>query len=173
MPPLPLDAAASGRGCSGGCTVDPPDTIGERGEGQATMHGLNDQETEDRRCPACGKPYAPGDRYCSECGRPLPTSRGVEPARLSDTRHPTPGTSPSASRPEDGRAWIFGAKPAAVVGGGFLLLLLAAALLWVGQRDDTGTIVMLSICVAPLALLTIVIGVARAVSRTAQGAPRD
>jgi hypothetical protein len=42
-----------------------------------------------------------------------------------------------------------------------LLLLLAAALLAIGQRDVTGTIVMLSFCAAPLGLLVLLIGIAR------------
>ena len=56
---------------------------------------------------------------------------------------------------QENAAWIFGARPAAVIGGGLLLLLLAAALLAIGQRDDTGTIVMLSFCAAPLGLLVL------------------
>jgi hypothetical protein len=46
-----------------------------------------------------------------------------------------------------------------------LLLLLAAALLAIGQRDDTGTIVMLSFCAAPLGLLVLLIGIARYIAR--------
>ena len=65
-------------------------------------------------------------------------------------------------------AWIFGARPAAVIGGGLLLLLLAAALLAIGQRDDTGTIVMLSFCAAPLGLLVLLIGIARYIARAAR-----
>jgi ABC-type multidrug transport system permease subunit len=72
----------------------------------------------------------------------------------------------------DSGLWLFGAKPGTVVGGGLLLLVLAAILLFAGQRDATGTIVMLSICLAPLALITIAIGLARAVSRTTQRQPR-
>jgi hypothetical protein len=62
---------------------------------------------------------------------------------------------------QENAAWIFGARPTAVTGGGLLLLLLAAALLAIGQRDDTGTIVMLSFCAAPLGLLVLLIGIAR------------
>jgi hypothetical protein len=62
---------------------------------------------------------------------------------------------------KENAAWIFGARPAAVVGGGLLLLLLAVALLAIGQRDDTGTIVMLSFCAAPVGLLVLLIGIAR------------
>jgi hypothetical protein len=61
-------------------------------------------------------------------------------------------------------AWIFGARPATVIIGGLLLLGLAAALLAIGQRDDTGTIVMLSLCTAPLGLLILAIGIARAIA---------
>jgi hypothetical protein len=52
--------------------------------------------------------------------------------------------------------------------GGLLLLLLAAALLVAGQRDDTGTIVMLSICTAPLGLMVLVIGIARYIGGVAR-----
>ena len=75
-------------------------------------------------------------------------------------------SAPDASRApgiteKENAAWIFGARPIAVVGGGLLLLLLAAALLAIGQRDVTGTIVMLSFCAAPLGLLVLLIGIAR------------
>jgi hypothetical protein len=56
---------------------------------------------------------------------------------------------------------VLGARPATVIVGGIALLLLAVLLLAIGQRDDTGTIVMLSICTAPLGVLTLVIGIAR------------
>jgi hypothetical protein len=62
---------------------------------------------------------------------------------------------------EDNVAWIVGARPASVMVGGLLLLLLAAALLAIGQRETTGTIVMLSFCVAPLGVLTLLIGIIR------------
>ena len=68
---------------------------------------------------------------------------------------------------QENAAWIFGARPATVVGGGLLLLLLAAALLAIGQRDDTGTIVMLSFCAAPLGLLVLLIGIARYIASAA------
>jgi hypothetical protein len=68
---------------------------------------------------------------------------------------------------KENAAWIFGARPATVVGGGLLLLLLAAALLALGQRDDTGTIVMLSFCAAPLGLLVLLIGIARYIASAA------
>lgn len=73
--------------------------------------------------------------------------------------------STSAAHEADSREslWLLGAKPAAVVGGGILLLLLAAVLLVAGQFEATGTIVMLSICLTPLALITLAIGVARAI----------
>ena len=121
-----------------------------------------DPGAAERRCPACGNPAAADDRYCAECGAPL-AGRGAEDGgRRTEER--TPALGPE-SRGSEASFWVFAAKPTAVIGGGFLLLLLAAALLWLGQRDTTGTIVMLSICVAPLALLTIAIGVVRAVAR--------
>jgi hypothetical protein len=81
-----------------------------------------------------------------------------------------PDASPSRKNPNrENAAWIFGARPAAVIGGGLLLLLLAAALLAIGQRDDTGTIVMLSFCAAPLGLLVLLIGIARYVAIAAKG----
>jgi di/tricarboxylate transporter len=72
---------------------------------------------------------------------------------------------PPKNSDQESAAWIFGARPAAVIGGGLLLLLLAAALLTIGQRDDTGTIVMLSFCAAPLGLLVLLIGIARYIAR--------
>jgi hypothetical protein len=128
-----------------------------------------DAGDEGRRCPSCGKPVATGDRYCGECGAPLAgresedggrRTEGALPSLASDSRPPTPD-----ARPDEGRLWVFAAKPTAVIGGGVLLLLLAAALLWIGQRDKTGTIVMLAICLTPLALLTMAIGLARGLSR--------
>lgn len=118
---------------------------------------------EVRACPACGAPTTPADRYCAQCGALLPANPGT--AEIDDPR-PRPAAAPAlAAPPRESAPWIFGARPAAVIGGGLLLALLAVALLIIGQLDDTGTIVMLSICIAPLALLTIVIGIARAVGR--------
>lgn len=123
-------------------------------------------ERRDTRsvCPACGTPHDAGDRYCAECGAALPTSES-SPAAGSPEAEPA-ASSPASAR--DGSLWVLGAAPATVIGGGLLMLLLAAALLFIGQRDDTGTIVMLSICVTPLALLVMVIGIARAVIGTAK-----
>jgi hypothetical protein len=125
-------------------------------------------------CSACGTANAAGDHYCAECGTPLPV-----PALAADREMPAdpltlpPGVStldasPRTKNPDrEHAAWIFGARPAAVIGGGLLVLLLAAALLTIGQRDDTGTIVMLSFCAAPLGLLVLLIGIARYIARAA------
>jgi hypothetical protein len=84
----------------------------------------------------------------------------------------TPATSiafdaaPSAAT-RDNSLWVLAARPTAVIGGGLLLALLAVALLFIGQRDETGTLVMLAICASPLALLIIVIGLIRALLRAA------
>ena len=119
-------------------------------------------------CTVCGTVNVAGDQYCAECGAPLP--RQTTPVDAVTPAVPLPVqpelAAPDASRAprtseKENAAWIFGARPAAVVGGGLLLLLLAAALLAVGQRDDTGTIVMLSFCAAPLGLLVLLIGIAR------------
>jgi hypothetical protein len=69
---------------------------------------------------------------------------------------------------QENAAWIIGARPTAVMVGGILLLVLAAALLIIGQRDETGTIVMLSICTAPLGLMVLVIGIARYIAGVAR-----
>ncbi len=122
-------------------------------------------------CPVCGTSNLAGDHYCAECGAPLPLQ--ATPAESEAPAGPAtlqPGASaPDASRSaknpdQENAAWIFGARPATVVGGGLLLLLLAAALLALGQRDDTGTIVMLSFCAAPLGLLVLLIGIARSIA---------
>jgi hypothetical protein len=70
---------------------------------------------------------------------------------------------------EEEQTWLFGSRPGAVIGGGIVLLLLAAVLLAVGQFEPTGTIVMLSICLTPLALLTMAIGIGRLVASGARG----
>jgi hypothetical protein len=125
-------------------------------------------------CNVCGTSNAAGDHYCAECGAPLPipalAAAGETPV---ESRTLPPGVFPldasrraKKSNHENG-AWIFGARPVAVIGGGLLLLLLAAALLAIGQRDDTGTIVMLSFCAAPLGLLVLLIGIARYIARAA------
>lgn len=123
-------------------------------------------------CPACGTPYTPGDRFCAECGRFLPQpDAGLDEPPGAGAVSLTPAvTSPGrdAAQPvasTDTGLWVLAAKPAAVIGGGVLLFLLAAALLFIGQLDETGTIVMLSICLAPLALIVLLIGLARAILR--------
>ena len=125
-------------------------------------------------CSVCGTSNLAGDHYCAECGAPLPLQ-----APAADGETPAaPLTPPAWASPPDpshrprkadreNAAWIFGARPAAVIGGGLLLLLVAAALLAIGQRDDTGTIVMLSFCAAPLGLLVLLIGIARYIARAA------
>jgi hypothetical protein len=109
-----------------------------------------------RECVVCGTRSRPGDRYCAECGAPLPAaSPGVMPALATAEAPPAPD--------EEEQTWLFGSRPAAVIGGGIVLLLLAVVLLAVGQFEPTGTIVMLSICLTPLALLTMAIGIGRLV----------
>jgi hypothetical protein len=132
------------------------------------------RERETIVCGVCGTSNRPGDHYCAECGAPLPL-QVQEPATDGETSA-APLTPPTWVPPldasqraknsdQESAAWIFGARPAAVIGGGLLLLLLAAALLTIGQRDDTGTIVMLSFCAAPLGLLVLLIGIARYIAR--------
>jgi hypothetical protein len=140
---------------------------------------VSDPEMDDRQrereslaCGVCGTSNLAGDHYCAECGAPLPQQTPAA-ERESPAAPPTlPDDEPTldASRhprnaDQENAAWIFGARPAAVIGGGLLLLLLAAALLAIGQRDDTGTIVMLSFCAAPLGLLVLLIGIARYIAR--------
>ena len=143
---------------------------------------VSEPEMDDRQrgqetivCSICGTSNRAGDHYCAECGAPLPLSApatdGETPAEPLTL--PTGESAPDASqRPKNSdqehAAWIFGARPAAVIGGGLLLLLLAAALLAIGQRDDTGTIVMLSFCAAPLGLLVFLIGIARYITSAAK-----
>ncbi len=119
-------------------------------------------------CTICGMSNLAGDRFCAECGALLPQQASPEdgdtPAaplpRQPEMSAPDASQAPGTTEKENA-AWILGARPATVVGGGLLLLLLAAALLAIGQRDDTGTIVMLSFCAAPLGLLVLLIGIAR------------
>ena len=133
-------------------------------------------ERETIACRVCGTSNLADDRYCAECGAPLPLPLQASPADGETPTGPaslqpgllTPDPSRSAKNPEqENAAWIFGARPATVVGGGLLLLLLAVALLAIGQRDDTGTIVMLSFCAAPLGLLVLLIGIARYIASAA------
>jgi hypothetical protein len=114
-------------------------------------------------CSACGTSATAGDRFCAQCGALLTgqESEVTNDDASTDLRPPSPDPLLAA---RDTRAWIFGARPGSVISAGILLLLLGAALLLIGQRDDTGTIVMLSICIAPLALLTIAIGIARGIA---------
>ena len=125
-------------------------------------------------CNVCGTSNRAGDHYCAECGARLPLSAPVTDGETpAEPLTPQTGEStPDASRrprnsDQENAAWILGARPTAVIGGGLLLLLLAAALLAVGQRDDTGTIVMLSFCAAPLGLLVLLIGIARYIASAA------
>jgi hypothetical protein len=143
--------------------------------------GPEDREPGDdvRPCPVCGAPTTADDRYCAQCGALLPARPGAPetddpgPRRAAAPALAAAATpNPSSAAPRESAPWIFGARPAAVIGGGLLLVVLAAALLFIGQLDDTGTIVMLSLCVAPLALLTIVIGIARAVGRKTEDGRR-
>ena len=119
----------------------------------------NHETGEERalRCAACGTPYRAGDRFCAQCGAALPAPE----QSLAESARDEPQNQEQA-------AWVLGARPATVIAGGILLLLLAVLLLAIGQRDDTGTIVMLSICTAPLGLLTLLIGIARYVAGTAR-----
>ena len=124
---------------------------------------MTEREANDRmrdepsqRCATCDTPYDPGDRFCAQCGAALPEA--VQPAPPA----------PAEPRPEERPAWVLGARPTTVIVGGIALLALAALLLAIGQIDDTGTIVMLSICTAPLGLLTLLIGIARYVAGTAR-----
>lgn len=75
-----------------------------------------------------------------------------------------PALAPPPAPNGEEQTWLFGSRPVAVIGGGIVLLLLAAVLLAVGQLEPTGTIVMLSICLTPLALLTMAIGIGRMIA---------
>ena len=143
---------------------------------------MSDPDTDDRQrgretliCGVCGSSNLAGDHYCAECGAPLPQQAhepDVAPSVAPLTR-PAGVSTPDASQhptntDQENAAWIFGARPSAVIGGGLLLLLLAAALLAIGQREETGTIVMLSFCAAPLGLLVLLIGIARSIARASR-----
>ena len=132
---------------------------------------------ETNVCTVCGTSNLAGDHYCAECGAALPLPLQASPAEGETPAEPLSlqtgvPASDASQRPktpdQENAAWIFGARPAAVVGGGVLLLLLAAALLAIGQRDDTGTIVMLSFCAGPLGLLVLLIGMARYIASAAK-----
>jgi len=133
------------------------------------------RERETLVCGVCGTSNLAGDHYCAECGAPLPLQAPAADGETPATPRtlPTDVSTLDASRrakdaDQENAAWIFGARPAAVIGGGVLLLLLAAALLAIGQRDDTGTIVMLSFCAAPLGLLVLLIGITRYIARVSR-----
>jgi hypothetical protein len=130
------------------------------------------RERETIVCGVCGTSNIAGDHYCAECGAPLPLEApatdgetSAAPLTPSGGEFPLDASQRPKNSDQESAAWIFGARPAAVIGGGLLLLLLAAALLAIGQRDDTGTIVMLSFCAAPLGLLVLLIGIARYIAR--------
>ena len=127
------------------------------------------------RCPVCGTPHRAGDRYCAQCGAALQAPDAAArplaaPAIASIPDEEGEAAAAPPAKRDENAAWLFAARPLTVIGGGFLLLLLATALLAIGQRDDTGTIVMASICLTPLALLTVVIGLARLVVSREPGA---
>jgi len=106
-----------------------------------------------------------GDRFCAECGAPLPAPGAERATTTQAIATPESTVSPPTTndRPQEPALWLFAATPTAVIVGGLLLLLLAAALLAIGQLDHTGTIVIISFFIAPIALLTIAIGVVRAI----------
>jgi zinc ribbon protein len=139
-----------------------------REERRVSEREMDERQHEEETvvCTVCGTVNLASDRYCAECGAPLPLQASPADGETSAAPLQTGMSTPDASRAprtteKENAAWIFGARPAAVVGGGLLLLLLAAALLAIGQRDETGTIVMLSFCAAPLGLLVLIIGIAR------------
>ncbi len=119
-------------------------------------HQAGDEERA-LRCAACGTPYRAGDRFCAQCGASLSVPDPAHPESAPNEEH-------AEDHPQEQAAWVLGARPVAVIVGGIALLLLAVLLLAIGQRDDTGTIVMLSICTAPLGLLILVVGIARFVA---------
>jgi hypothetical protein len=164
---------------------DAPAALGEVARWAATEERrVNERDKEEWQrgeetilCTVCGTSNLAGDHYCAECGAPLPRhlqasppdgeTPGV-PQNLETGVSALDPSSSSKNPDQENAAWIFGARPAAVIGGGVLLLLLAAALLAIGQRDDTGTIVMLSFCAAPLGLLVLLIGIARYIASAAK-----
>ena len=123
-------------------------------------------------CSVCGASNHSGDRFCGECGALLASNPGDGGSiSVPSSPHTANVAAPQGSKKPDQEnvVWVLGAHPRAVVGGGLLLLLLAVVLLVVGQRDNTDTIVMLSICTAPLGLMVLVIGIARYIAGVARG----
>jgi len=116
-------------------------------------------------CGVCGTSNVAGDRFCAECGGPLPAPVAERATTIQAIATPESAVSSPAigDRPPEPALWLFAATPTAVIVGGLLLLLLAAALLVIGQIDHTGTIVIISFFIAPPALLTIAIGIVRAI----------
>jgi hypothetical protein len=143
-----------------------PASSEERG---VTEGGQDDRDVEVSAsvCGICGTPHQPGDRFCAQCGASLTASTRAEaaatpPTAIAAPSPPTGSTAePGQTTGHDPSAWVFAASPGVVAGGGLLLILLAALLLAVGQLDNTGTIVMLSFCAAPLGLIVIAIGIIR------------
>lgn len=114
-------------------------------------------------CPDCGAPYVAVDRYCSECGAVLPLTGA--PAQPFATAVATAPNAKSAPQPQgETTLWVFAAPPASVMFFGVLLLVLAVILLFVGQLEPTGTIVMLAFVLAPLGLLIIATGLVRRIA---------
>ncbi len=116
-------------------------------------------------CGVCGTPNVANDRFCAECGAVLPAPVAERGTIVQTVASPESAVSPPATgdRPQEPALWLFAATPAAVLRGGLLLLLLAVALLVIGQLDHTGTIVIISFFIAPIALLILAIGIVRAV----------
>src|SRR5215213_8314726 len=143
-----------------------------REEWQVTEHerDLWGQE-ETLVCSVCGASNRINDRFCAQCGALLPATP-ADAESIAVVPAPDAGTAGSVGTPrktdQENAAWVIGARPTAVMVGGILLLVLAAALLIIGQRDETGTIVMLSICTAPLGLMVLVIGIARYIAGVAR-----
>jgi hypothetical protein len=130
-------------------------------------------EEETLVCRVCGTANRIGDRFCAECGAllpaiPVPLAAGSAAAPLTLNAGTPDAPRGARKTDQENAAWVLGARPMTVIAGGLLLLLLAVALLAIGQRDDTGTIVMLSICTAPLGLMVLVIGIARYIAGVAK-----
>ena len=125
-----------------------------------------DSSTATLRCPDCGAPYEAADRYCSECGAVLPlTGAPAQPFATAVATAPSAKSAPQLQPQGDSTLWVFAAPPASVILFGVLLLVLAVILLFVGQLEPTGTIVMLAFVLAPLGLLIIATGLVRRIAR--------